>query len=389
MPVADKMVEMIDKSSMIRKMFEEGAKLKAKHGPDKVFDFSLGNPDVPPPQEFVNVLRELVNDDSLNHGYTPSPGLPQVRKAVADFISSEHGVNLPAEMVIMTVGAAGALNNIFTALINPGEEILTPAPYFVGYNQYSFVAGAALKTVPTDQNFHLDPAAIEAAINENTRVMLINSPNNPTGAVYSAGELTQLADILNRASSKFGRRIYLVSDEPYCKITYDVDVPSVFQAYPHSILINSYSKVLSLAGERIGYLAVHPDAEEAPLVVGAASVANTMYSVNAPSLIQKVIGKCQGVTVDVSIYRRRRDMLCAGLSEAGYEFNVPDGAFYLFPKSPIPDDMEFINRLKDELILAVPGTGFGAPGYFRLSYAVPDAAITGSLKGFKRAIESL
>ncbi len=389
MPVADKMVEMIDKSSMIRKMFEEGAKLKAKHGPDKVFDFSLGNPDVPPPQEFVNALRELVNDGSLNHGYTPSPGLPQVRKAVADFISSEHGVNLPAEMVIMTVGAAGALNNIFKALINPGEEILTPAPYFVGYNQYSFVAGAALKTVPTDQNFHLDPAAIEAAINERTRVMLINSPNNPTGAVYSAAELTRLADILNRASSKFGRRIYLVSDEPYCKITYDVEVPSVFQAYPHSILINSYSQVLSLAGERIGYLAVHPDAEEAPLVIGAASVANTMYSVNAPSLIQMAIGKCQGVTVDVSIYRRRRDMLCAGLSEAGYEFNVPEGAFYLFPKSPIPDDMEFINRLKDELILAVPGTGFGAPGYFRLSYAVPDAAITGSLAGFKRALEKI
>ena len=389
MPVADRMVEMIEKSSMIRKMFEEGARLKAKHGPDKVFDFSLGNPDVPPPQEFINVLREFVNDDNLNHGYTPSPGLPQVRKAVADFISSEHGVNLPPEMVIMTVGAAGALNNIFKALINPGEEILTPAPYFVGYNQYSFIAGAALKTVPTDPNFHLDPAAIEAAINENTRVMLINSPNNPTGAVYSAGELTQLADILNRASSKFGRRIYLVSDEPYCKITYDVEVPSVFQAYPHSILINSYSKVLSLAGERIGYLAVHPDAEEAPLVVSAASVANTMYSVNAPSLIQMVIGKCQGLTVDVSIYRRRRDMFCAGLSEAGYEFNVPEGAFYLFPKSPIPDDMEFINRLTDELILAVPGTGFGAPGYFRLSYAVPDATITGSLAGFKRVLDKL
>ena len=389
MPVADKMIEMIDKSSMIRKMFEEGAKLKAQHGPENVYDFSLGNPDVPPPPEFKKVLKDLVNDDNLYHGYTPSPGLPQVRKAVADFISSEHGVNLPPEMVIMTVGAAGALNDIFKALINPADEILTPSPYFVGYNQYSFIAGAPLKTVPTDPNFHLDLTAIEAAITENTRVMLINSPNNPTGAVYSAGELTQLAEILNRASSKFGRRIYLVSDEPYCKITYDVEVPSVFQTYPHSILINSYSKALSLAGERIGYLAVHPDAEEAPLVVGAASVANTMYCVNAPSLIQQAIGKLQGVTVDVSIYRRRRDILCAGLAEAGYEFNVPEGAFYLFPKSPIPDDMEFINRLKDELILAVPGTGFGAPGYFRLSYAVPDATINGSLAGFKRALEKV
>ena len=387
MPVADKMIEMIEKSSMIRKMFEEGAKLKAMHGAENVYDFSLGNPDVPPPPEFKKVLKDLVNDDNLYHGYTPSPGLPQVRKAVADFVGSEHGVNLTPEMVIMTVGAAGALNDIFKALINPGDEILTPAPYFVGYNQYSFIAGAALKTVPTDSNFHLDPAAIEAAINENTRVMLINSPNNPTGAVYAAGELAQLAEVLNRASSRFGRRIYLVSDEPYCKITYDVQVPSVFQAYPHSIIVNSYSKALSLAGERIGYLAVHPDAEEAPLVVGAAAVANTMYSVNAPSLIQQAIGKLQGITVDVAIYRRRRDLLCAGLSEAGYEFNIPQGAFYLFPKSPIADDMEFINRLKDELILAVPGTGFGAPGYFRLSYAVPDATISGSLAGFKRALE--
>jgi aspartate aminotransferase len=387
MPIADRMVEMIDKSSMIRKMFEEGAKLKALHGAENVYDFSLGNPDVPPPPEFKKVLKDLVNDDDLNHGYTPSQGLPQVRKAVADFISSEHGVNLPPEMVIMTVGAAGALNTIFKALINPAEEILTPSPYFVGYNQYSFIAGAALKTVPTDPNFHLDLAAIEAAINEKTRVMLINSPNNPTGAVYSAGELAQLAEVLNRASSKFGRRIYLVSDEPYCKITYGVEVPSVFQAYPHSIIINSYSKVLSLAGERIGYLAVHPDAEDAPLVVNAASVANSMYTVNAPSLIQKAIGKCQGITVDVDIYRRRRDLLCAGLSEAGYEFNIPEGAFYLFPKSPIPDDMEFVNRLKDELILAVPGTGFGAPGYFRLSYAVPDATISDSFTGFKRALD--
>jgi aspartate aminotransferase len=389
MPVADKMVEMIEKSSMIRKMFEEGAKLKAQHGPENVYDFSLGNPDVPPPPEFKKVLRDLVNDDNLNHGYTPSPGLPQVRKAVADFVSSEHGVNLPPDMVIMTVGAAGALNDIFKALINPGDEILTPSPYFVGYNQYSFIAGAPLKTAPTDPYFHLDPAAIEAAINENTRVMLINSPNNPTGVVYSADELTRLGDVLNRASAKFGRRIYLVSDEPYCKITYDVEVPSVFQAYSHSILVNSYSKALSLAGERIGYLAVHPAAEEAALVVSAAAVANTMYCVNAPSLIQMAIGKCQGITVDVSIYRRRRDLLCAGLSEAGYDFNVPEGAFYLFPKSPIPDDMEFINRLKDELILAVPGTGFGAPGYFRLSYAVPDETITDSFKGFKRAIENI
>lgn len=389
MPIADKMAEMIDKSSMIKKMFEEGARLKAIHGPENVFDFSLGNPDVPPPPEFNKVLKELANDDSLNHGYTPSPGHPHVRKAVADYISGEQGFNFTSDLIIMTVGAAGALNDILKALINPGEEILTPRPYFVGYSQYSFIAGATLKTAPTDPNFHLDLAAIDAAINENTRVMLINSPNNPTGAIYSAEELAGLGDILHQASHKFGRRIYLVSDEPYRKVAYDIEVPSVFQAYPHTIMVSSYSKELSLAGERIGYLAIHPDAEDAQLVIGAATVANTMFCVNAPSMIQLAIAQLQGISVDVSIYRRRRDMLCAGLSEAGYEFNVPEGAFYLFPKSPIPDDIEFIDRLKDELILAVPGVGFGAPGYFRLSYAVPDAIITGSFAGFKRALEKV
>ncbi len=389
MPIADQMVKMVEGASMIRKMFEEGAKLKALHGPENVFDFSLGNPDVPSPPAFKKALRELANDESLSHGYMPSPGHPHVRQALADYISSEHGVNITADSIIMTVGAAGALNNILKALINPGEEILTPSPYFVGYNQYSFIAGAKLETAASDDNFHLDLHAIEAAISEKTRVMLINSPNNPTGAIYSSEELAGLGDILNQASQKFGRRIYLVSDEPYRKIAYDVDVPTIFQAYSHSIIVSSYSKELSLAGERIGYLIVHPDAEDAQLVYGAAAVANTMYCVNAPSMIQQVVAKVQGISVDVSIYRRRRDMLCEGLSEAGYEFNVPEGAFYLFPKSPIPDDIKFINRLKEELILAVPGVGFGAPGDFRLSYAVPDATISGSLKGFKRAIENI
>ena len=388
MPIADNMAVMVDKSSMIRKMFEEGARLKAVHGPDNVFDFSLGNPDVPPPPEFNKVLKELANDESLSHGYMPGPGHQHVREAVADYISTEHGFNFTSDLIVMTVGAAGALNDILKALINPAEEILTPAPYFVGYNQYSFIAGAALKTAPTDSNFHLDLAAIDAAITKNTRVVLINSPNNPTGAVYSAAELAGLGSLLDQASQKFGRRIYLISDEPYRKVCYDIEVPSVFQAYPHTIMVSSYSKELSLAGERIGYLAIHPDAEDALLVARTAAMANTMFCVNAPSLIQLVIAKLQGISVDVSIYRRRRDMLCKGLSEAGYEFNVPEGAFYLFPKSPIADDIEFINRLKDELILAVPGVGFGAPGYFRLSYAVPDATIKGAFAGFKRAIEN-
>ncbi len=387
MPIADKMIKMVDGMEMVKKMFEEGARLRAEHGPENVFDFSLGNPDVPPPPEFNKVLKELVNSDALNHGYTPNPGHPQVRQAVAEYLGNEHGVKLTRDLIIMTVGAAGALNAITGALVNPGEEILTPSPYFLGYDHYAFMAGAVLKTAPTDPRFHLDTAAIEAAITKDTRVMLINSPNNPTGAVYSATELAELGEVLQRASQKFGRRIYLVSDEPYRKIIYDGSVPSAFQAYPHTIVVSSYSKELSLAGERIGYLAVHPDAEDAGLVTSAAIMINTMLCVNAPSMLQLAVARLQGISVDVSIYKRRRDIFCQGLADAGYEFNIPQGAFYLFPKSPIPDDVKFLSILKDELILAVPGVAFGAPGYFRLSYAVPDATIEGSFGGFRRARE--
>ncbi len=387
MPIAEKMVKMVEISSMVKKMFEEGARLKAVHGAENVFDFSLGNPDVPPPPEFKKVLRQLVNSDSLSHGYTPGPGHPHVRKAVADYIGNEHGVKFTPDLIVMTVGAAGALNDVFKALVNPGEEILVSAPYFLGYDQYAFLADVALKTAPTNADFHLSPAAIEAAITENTRVMLINSPNNPTGAVYSAAELAALGDVLERAGGKYGKRIYLVSDEPYRRIAFDIEVPSVFQAYPHVIMVSSYSKALSVAGERIGYLAVHPDAEDAQLVAGAAASINSMHCVNAPNLAQLAVAQLQGVAVDASIYKRRRDLMCRVLSEAGYEFNLPEGAFYLFPKSPISNDVKFVNILQEELILAIPGISFGAPGYFRLSFAVPDSTIERSLTGFKRALE--
>ncbi|MCP4673814.1 MAG: pyridoxal phosphate-dependent aminotransferase, partial [Desulfobacula sp.] len=286
-------------------------------------------------------------------------------------------------------GAAGALNDTLKALINPGEEILVPAPYFIGYNQYAFIAGATLKTAASLEDFHLDLDAIKAGINEKTRVMLINSPNNPTGVVYTKEELVKLGKVLEEASKKYGKRIYMISDEPYRKIAYGVDVPSVFDVYPHTIVLTSYSKELSLAGERIGYLAVNPKAEDAAMIAGAAGVTNTMMYVNAPALFQQVVGKLQGVTVDIDIYKKRRDMFCKGLHAAGYEFDVPEGAFYLFPKSPIKDDVKFMGVLKEQNILAVPGTGFGGPGFFRLSYAVPDKTIQGSLEGFKRAFDSV
>lgn len=389
MPIAEKMVKMVEAASMIRKMFEEGIRMREKFGAENVFDFSLGNPDVPPPAAVKETLLDLINDESVSHGYMPNPGFPHVRGAVADYLNKEFNTALTPDLVVMTAGAAGALNDTLRALMDPGEEVLTPAPYFVGYNQYAFVAGASLVTAQSRSDFHLDLEAIQAAITEKTRVVLINSPNNPTGVVYTAEELDGLGRVLDAASLKFGKRIYLISDEPYRKIAYDVAVPSVFDAYKHTIVLTSYSKELSLAGERIGYLAIHPEAEDAAMIAAAAGVTNTMMYVNAPALFQQVVGRLQGVTVDIEIYRRRRDLFCQGLKDAGYEFDIPEGAFYLFPKSPIESDVEFVGLLKEQNILAVPGTGFGGPGHFRLSYAVPDKTITGSFEGFKKAMDAV
>lgn len=389
MPIAESIKGMVEGSSLIRKMFEQGAKLKAQYGADQVYDFSLGNPDVSPPQEFKKALRTIVEDEHLSHGYMSNVGYPHVREAVSDYIQNEYGIGISVDLIMMTSGAAGALNDSFRALLNPGEEILVPCPYFIGYNQYAFVANAVIATAESNEDFRLNLSNIEQAIHEKTRVMLINSPNNPTGVVYTAGELEQLGDILERASRKFGKRIYLISDEPYRKITYDVETPSVFDAYPHTLLVTSFSKELSLAGERIGYLAISPEAEDSALISQAAAVANTMFYVNAPSLFQLVVAKSIGARVDVAIYRRRRDMLCDGLSKAGYEFTKPDGAFYLFPRTPIKDDVRFCQILLEERILGVPGSGFGRAGHFRLSYAVPDSTIRDSIEGFQRAIQKV
>ena len=387
MPIADRMVRRVAEFAVIKNMFEEGRKLKERCGADKVYDFSLGNPDLPPPAELRAALRELAGTDALSFGYAPVAGHLPLREALARRLSAEHGVPMRPELIVMTVGAAGALNDIFRALINPGEEILTPAPYFLGYDSYAFLVEAALKTAPTDRRFHLDLGAVDRALTRQTRVVLINSPNNPSGAIYSAAEIEGLGRLLEEASTRFGRRIYLVSDEPYRRITFDTEVPAVMAAYPHTIVVNSFSKELSLAGERIGYFAVHPQAEDAEAIVAAGSAANSMHVVNAPGLFQQAVARVLGAAVDVSVYRRRRDLLCEILSAAGYEFNPPEGAFYLFPKSPIPDDARFTELLKAERILVSPGRAFGTPGYFRISFAVPDRTILGSRDGFLRAAE--
>jgi len=291
----------------------------------------------------------------------------------------------------MTCGAAGALNVVLKTVLDPGDEVLCPRPYFVEYGFYADNHGGVLKTVPTNADFSLNVEAIAEAITPKTKVVLINSPNNPTGQVYSRESLQALGDALREAGQRHGHTIYLVSDEPYRKITYDdIDVPYIMDVYAESIVLTSYSKDLSLPGERIGFLAVHPDASDKKILLAGIITSNRILGfVNAPALMQRAVAMMLSSSVDVGVYKRKRDLLCDGLAKCGYAVTKPAGAFYLFLKAPINDDVAFTRTLQKELILAVPGTGFGGPGYIRLAYCVNDAAITNAMPGFKRVLNAL
>ncbi len=390
MPVARKIREAIDRSSWIREMFETGARLKAEFGAENVFDFSLGNPNLDPPEAFRKVLRELVEEDRPGcHGYMPNAGYPEVREAVAARVAVEQGAPVEGRHIVMTVGAGGALNAVFRALLEPGDEVLVPRPYFVEYNFYLDNHGGVLKTVPTGPDFGLPLEALEEALGPRTRAVLINSPNNPTGKVYGRAELEQLRDLIERKSREFGRLIYLISDEPYRKIAYDdVEVPGILSIFPNAVVCTSHSKDLSLPGERIGYIAASPAIPEVGVLMAALTLTNRILGfVNAPALMQRAIGRLQGVTVDVGFYARNRDALFEGLLAAGYSCHKPEGAFYLFPRSPIADDVAFVRELQKENILAVPGSGFSGPGHFRLAYCCSHDTIARSLPGFRAALE--
>lgn len=374
-------------SSFIRKMFEEGAKLKAEYGADKVCDFTLGNPSVIPPDEFQKVLlEEAARNEPLIHGYMPNAGYPEVRQAVADYVSTEQGVKLEARHMLMTCGAGGALNVVLRAITNPGDEVISSTPAFVEYGFYCANFGAKLKLVPSTDSFDLDPSAIGEAVTEKTAAVIINSPHNPTGRVYPAETIAELAAVLEAKSREIGRRIYLISDEPYRKLVYDgVAVPPILSAYADSIVVTSYSKDLSLAGERIGWLAVCPAAEDVDQLIGAVTLCNRILGfVNAPGLMQRTIARLQGLSVDVGIYQGKRDRLCRILDAAGFEYSLPQGAFYLWVKSPVDDERLVVDALKEELILTVPGRGFAGPGWFRMSYCVGDEVIDRCADGFMK-----
>jgi aspartate aminotransferase len=392
MAVSEKIRASIENASLIRRMFEAGNALRAQHGPDAVSDFSLGNPDVDPPDEVRDILAELVAARiPRKHGYMPNAGYPEVREKVAARASAEQGVRLEARHIVMSCGAGGALNSALKAILNPGDEVIASVPCFMEYGFYADNHGGKLVLASTGPDFDLDVAAIEARITPRTAAVIVNSPNNPTGRIYPEATLRALAAMLLGASRKTGRTIYLLSDEPYRKLAYDnTPVAGILGLYPHSIVTTSHSKDLSLPGERIGYVAVSPAADDsARLVDGIILCTRILGYVNAPALMQRLVGKMQGPGVDVEIYRKKRDLLCAALAGMGYAFSVPQGAFYLFPKAPGGDDIAFANAMQEELVLVVPGTGFSCPGWFRIAYCVDTEVITRSFKGFEKVAKRL
>jgi aspartate aminotransferase len=387
-------------------MFEEGAALKKQHGADKVFDFSIGNPDIEPPPAFHRVLLKLAKEDAKgSHGYMPNAGFAEVREALAEKASRDHNVKIDGSHLVMAVGAAGGLNVVFKAILNPGDEVVVPTPYFMEYRSYVSNHGGSLAEADTKADFGLDVEAIRAKLSPKTAAVLINSPHNPTGRVYSEKTIADLAAALAEHGKKCGRFPYLVADEPYREIAYNVVVPPVLSAYPESIAVSSYSKSLSLPGERIGYIAVGPSIACKDEVVNALIYATRILGfVNAPALMQRIVAELTFARVDVDVYARRRDAFKQVLDEAGLEYADPEGAFYLFVKAPAKggaggesggiaggksaDDAAFSAHLKKHLILGVPGTGFGKAGWLRFAYCVDEKIIRACGSAFKRAMET-
>ena len=381
-------------SSMIRKMFEAGIELRRQYGDENVYDFSLGNPDLPPPPEVKPALEKLVAEigNPFVLGYMPNAGYPALREKLAAHVSREQNTPVPADNVLLTCGAAGGINVFFRATLEAGDEVICPAPYFVEYGFYVGNFRGRLVPVPTkDFTFELDLDAMERAFTPRTRAVILNSPNNPTGRIYTRGELTRLAELIRAAEKKSGRPIYVVSDEPYRFLNFDgAELPPTFELFEHSAVIGSYSKNLSLAGERLGYIAVSPRFEGAAELASALILCNRILGfVNAPAVAQRILTECMNSQVDLEIYRARRDAMARVLTEAGIEFSMPRGAFYFFPKSPVPDDRKFVQALLKERVLAVPGSGFGGPGYFRAAFCVDASVIERSAEGFRRAVEHL
>lgn len=387
--ISEKMKPYVKNNSAIRMMFEEGNRLRAKYGADKVFDFSLGNPSVPSPDSVREAIIELVNttDPTVLHGYMSNAGFEDVRQTIAESLNRRFDTKFSAKNLIMTVGAASGLNVILKTILNPGEEVIVFAPYFLEYGAYvRNYDGVLVEISPDTTTFQPNLAEFEQKITPKTRAVIVNTPHNPTGVVYSEETIKKLSAILEAKQKEFGTVIYLISDEPYRELAYDgVEVPYLTKYYNNTVVGYSYSKSLSLPGERIGYLVIPDEADGSEELISAATIANrTLGCVNAPSLIQKVVAKCVDAKTDLTAYDKNRQALYNGLKECGFECIKPQGAFYLFVKSPVEDEKAFCEAGKKYNILMVPGSSFACPGYVRLAYCVSYETIVNSLPEFKK-----
>jgi len=393
MPIAKKVKTFIDRASWIRKMFEEGARLCELHGAENIFDFTLGNPTVEPPAAFTTELKRLAeNPEPGMHRYMNNAGYEFTRSAVAAKIAALSGCPVDANQIIMTCGAGGALNVVLKTILNPGDEVIILPPYFVEYKFYIDNHGGVPREVWTRrEDFQLDLAAIEAAVNEKTAALIINSPTNPTGVIYPAADLRALDTLLKRKQQQFGRPLLVISDEPYARIAFDgCQVPPIFSCIDNSVIATSHSKDLALPGERIGYLAASPTlAGLKEFMEGAVFCNRVLGFVNAPAMAQHLVAKLQDASVDIDAYQRKRDLLYGEMTRIGFRMVKPDGAFYLFPESPLADDVEFVRKAQEYNLLLVPGSGFGAPGYFRVAYCVDQELIERSLPAWRKLASDL
>lgn len=387
--ISKSMQEMVKGSSVIRAMFEEGKIMAAKYGAENVYDFSLGNPNTPPPAAVREAAVDILTEEAemMVHGYMSNSGYDDVRTALARSINEKQGTNYSAANLVMTVGAAGALNVAFKTILEPGDEVLLLAPYFGEYNNYIRNFSGVPVVVPADtKTFSINFEELEKKISPRSKAIIVNSPNNPSGMIYPEADIRRLAALLEEKEREYGHAIYLIADEPYREIVFtDDEVPYLPRFYANTLVGYSYSKSLSLPGERIGYLLIPDTVEDFEDTVAAASVANRILGfVNAPSLFQRVIGRCAGMSSDMSQYRKNKDVLYRALTEMGYECIEPRGAFYMFPKCFIPDDKEFCTVAKEYRLLIVPGSTFACPGYFRLAFCVSHETVLNSLPAFEK-----
>ncbi|MHB1406869.1 MAG: pyridoxal phosphate-dependent aminotransferase [Desulfitobacteriaceae bacterium] len=392
--ISKQMQKQVEGSSLIRAMFEEGKKLAGIYGAENVFDFSLGNPSVEPPEEVKNAILEILNTEGAMaiHGYMNNSGYEDVRNIIAESINEKFGTSFTHNNIIMTVGAAGGLNVIFKTLLNPKDEVITFAPFFGEYRGYiSNHQGELVVVSPNTIDFQPNLEEFRKKLTPKTKAVIINSPNNPTGVIYSEETIIKLSEILREKQKEFGTQIYLISDEPYRELVYDnAEVPYLTKYYANTIVGYSFSKSLSLPGERIGYLVIPDEVADFENVIAAANIATRILGyVNAPSLFQRVVAKCLDAKVDIDTYNRNRELLYNGLSSYGYQCVKPEGAFYMFVKAPIANDVEFCDQAKKKNILIVPGSAFGCPSYVRIAYCVAHKTIQGALPGFKALIESV